>query len=254
MKTVFAYTTLVLFSLVASPATSRAQMQAGPMGHDVLLFSSVFRGVATPAPYFYLDQAIIDYGPRTLSAAGSEQSIRFFTVMEGELKVTIGGTTDTYGAGKSFSVPAGTIVKGSNESQTVKTRVFVASLVPPSGAGAVMVPGTRDSYPSPTRLYSSRHPVGPLPHIIDVVSNGHRYEPGFVTPPHVMNQINYILHLEGTTTYAYLDGAVETYGSGQASPMYMDRPGTMGNTSAAPSVLIVTNLAIPGTPLFSPLR
>jgi hypothetical protein len=224
------------------------------MGHDVLLFSSVFRGVATPARYFYLDQAIIDYGPGTFSAAGSEQSIRFFTVMEGAVKFTVGSKTDTYGgAGKSFSVPAGTIVQGSNESPTVKARVFVCSLVPPGGAGAVTVPGTSDSSASPVRLYSSRLPVGPLPPVIDVASAGHRYEPGFVTMPHVMNQVNYVLHLEGTTIYEYVDGAVETYGAGQTSPMYLGRPGTMGNRSMAPSVLIVTNLAIPGTPLVSPL-
>jgi hypothetical protein len=68
-----------------------------------------------------------------------------------------------------------------------------------------------------------------------------------------MNQVNDILHLEGTTTYAYLDGGVESYGPGQSAPMYKDRPGTMGNVSAAPSVLIVTNLAVPGTPLYSPV-
>lgn len=251
MKTAFAYATLVLVALVAFPSASRAQMQ---MGHDVLLFSSVFRGVATPARYFYLDQAVIHYEPGTFSAGDSEQSTRFFTVMEGELTFTVGGKTDTYGAGKSFSVPTGIIVKGSNESRTVKARVFVCSIVPSRGAGAVTVPGTSDSSPPPVRLYSSRLPVGPLPPVIDVVSAGHKYEPGFVTPAHVMNQVNEILHLEGATTYEYLDGAVETYGPGQASPMYMDRPGTMGNRSAAPSVWIVTNLAIPGTPLFSPLH
>ncbi len=254
MKTALAYLALLLSALIVSPSTSLAQMQMGQMGHDVLLFSSVFRGVATPARYFYLDQAVIDYGPGTFSAAGSEQSTRFFTVMEGELTFTAGRKTDTYGAGKSFSVPAGIVVKGSNEGRTVKARVFVCSLVPPRGAGAVTIPGTSDSSASPMQLYSSHVSVGPLPDIIDVVSNGHRYEPGFVTLPHIMNQVNYILHLEGATTYEYIDGAVETYGSGQVSPMYKDRPGTMGNRSAAPSVLIVTNLAIPGTPLYSPLR
>ena len=251
MKRACVYGTLMLFAIAVFAGTSQAQMQ---MGNDVLLFSSVYRGVATPARYFYLDQAIIDYGPGTFSAAGSEESVRFFTVTGGEVKFTVGSMTDTYETGKSFSVPAGTIVKGYNESRTVKARVFVCSIVPPRGAGAVTVPGTSDSSPSPVRLYSSRLPVGPLPPIIDVVSAGHKYEPGFVTPPHVMNQVNEILHLEGATTYEYLDGAVETYGVGQASPMYMGRPGTMGNRSAAPSVWIVTNLVIPGTPLVSPLR
>jgi quercetin dioxygenase-like cupin family protein len=126
------------------------------MGHDVLLFSSVFRGVATPTQYFYLDQAIVDYAPGTFSAAESEQSSRFFTVMEGELKFTIGSKTDTYGPGKNFSMPPGVVVKGWNESQTVKARVFVSSLAPPIGARAATALGTRDSSPPPARAYSSR--------------------------------------------------------------------------------------------------
>ena len=165
-----------------------------------------------------------------------------------------GHKTDTYGSGKNFSVPAGITVKGSNESQTVKARVFVSSLVPPRGVGAVTASGTRDSSPPPVRVYSARLPVGPLPSIIDVYQNGHRYEPGFMTPPHVMNEVHDILHLEGTNTYEYRDGGVETYGPGQASPMYVGRPGTMGNRGAEPSVWVITYLATPGKPLSSPLH
>lgn len=244
----------VCLALFASSGTIQAQMQMGQMGHDVLLFSSVFRGVATPAQYFYLDQAIIDYGPGIFSTADSEQSTRFFTVMEGELKFSVGAKTDTYGVGKNFSVPAGIVVKGSNESRTAKARMFVSSLVPPGGAGAIAASGSRASRSSPVRVYSSRLPVGPLPHIIDVYQNGHRYEPGFVTPPHVMSETHDILQLEGTNTYEYLDGGVETYGPGQASPMWVGRPGTMGNKSAAPSVFVLTYLAIPGKPLALPLH
>jgi quercetin dioxygenase-like cupin family protein len=251
MRRAFVYGALAVLALVTFTTTSQAQMQAG---HDTLLFTSVFRGVATPAQYFYLDQAIVDYGPGAFSAAGSEQSIRFFTIMAGDLKFTIGRKTDMYGPGKNFVVSSGTVVRGSNESRTVKARVFVSSLVPPIGVDALTVPGTRDSSPPPARVYSSRFPVGPLPNTIDVYQVGHRYEPGFVTVPHVMNETHDILQLEGTNTYEYLDGAVETYGPGQASPMYVGRPGTMGNRGATPSVFVLTYVAIPGRPLFSPLH
>jgi hypothetical protein len=72
--------------------------------------------------------------------------------------------------------------------------------------------------------------------------------------PHVMKEVHDVLQLEGTNTYEYLDGAVETYGPGQSSPMYVGRPGTMGNKSAAPSLWVITYVAVPGKPLASPLH
>ena len=120
MRKAFLCGTLVLLALAMSVGAVQAQAP-----RQVLLFpSAVFRGVATPARYFYLAQVVVEYGPGTFSAAGSEQSVRFFTVMEGELTFTIGGKTDIYAAGKNFSVPAGIIVKGSNEDRTAKARVF----------------------------------------------------------------------------------------------------------------------------------
>ena len=69
-----------------------------------------------------------------------------------------------------------------------------------------------------------------------------------------MNEVDDILQLEGTNIYEYRDGGVETYGHGQASPMWVGRPGTMGNKSAAPSVFVLTYVAVPGKPLASPLH
>lgn len=254
MKTVFAYIILALFVAATPPGTARAQMQPAHTGHDVLLFLSVFRGLALPLRYVYLDQAITDYGPGAFSPAVSEQSIRFVTVMEGQLKFTVGRKTDSYGPGKSFSVPPEILLRGSNESRTVKARLFISAVVPPIGADAVTAPGTRNASPAPVSVCTSRFPVGPLPSIIDVYQVGHVYEPGFVTPPHIMNEVHDILQLEGVNTYEYLDGTVEHYGPCQASPMYVGRPGTMGNTGAAPSVFVLTYLATPGKPLFSPVH
>jgi quercetin dioxygenase-like cupin family protein len=245
MKRAFVCGTLALFALVTSLGISQAQT---PVGHDVRLFSSVFPGVATPARYFSLAQAVVEYGPGAFSVSGSEQSIRFFTVMEGDLQFTIGSKTDIYGGGKGFLVPAGVIVKGSNEGRTARARVYVSSLVPARGEGAVTVPGSRESSPPPARLCSTSVAVGPLPSVIDVIQVGHRYEPGFVTRSHIMNQLHYILQVEGTNFYEYVDGAAETYGPCQVAQMYVHRPGTMGNRSSAPSVWLITTLAIPGQP------
>lgn len=238
---------LVLFALVTSLGTAQAQAP-----RQVPLFpAAVNNNVPTPGRYFYLAQAVIEYGPGAFSAAGSEQSRRFFTVMEGELSFTVGGKTEAYAAGKNFSVAPGVVVKGTNEGRTARARVFVTSLVPARGEGAATVPGTGPSATPPRIVYSSRIPIGPLPEVINVIQVGNRYEPGFVTGLHVMNETHAMLHLEGTTSYEYLDGFKETFGPGQGGQMYVGRPGVMANRTTAPTAFLFTWLATPGKPLTS---
>lgn len=240
---------MVLFAL-AVPDTIQAQAPR----QTPLFPSAAFRGVATPGRYFYFAQTVIEYGPGAFSAAGSEQSLRLFTVMDGELTFTVGGRTDVYAAGKNFSVPAGIFMKGTNEGRTARARVFIASLVPARGEGALTVSGTGPSSTPPRIVCAARRPVGPLPDFIDVIQEGRRYDPGFATGLHVMNEAHDMLHLEGTASYEYLDGAVETYGACQRAEMYVGRPGVMANRTAAPAVLVWTWLATPGRPLTSPWR
>lgn len=238
---------LVLLALATSLGTAQGQA-----ARFVPLFpTAAFRAVPTPGQYFYLAQAVIEYGPGAFSAAGSEQSRRFVTVMEGELTFTVGGKTDVYAAGKNFSVPLGVIVKGTNEGRTTRARVFISSLVPASGESAVTVPGTGPSPSPPQVLYASRVPVGPLPSVIDVIQVGTRYDPGFVTARHIMNEAHAMLHLEGVTSYEYLDGYVETFGPGRGGQMYVGAPGVMANRTTAPTAFLMTWLATPGRPLAS---
>lgn len=235
-------------ALLPGPAQAQAPRQ-------VPVFPSVtFRGVATPGRYFYLAQAVIHYGPGAFSAAGSEQSTRFFTVMEGELTATIGGKAAVYGAGKGFSVAPGIIVKTSNEGRTSRASVFVSSLVPARGEGAVTIAGTGPSPVPPHIACASRVAVSVAPPVIDVVQAGTRYEPGFATPLHTMNEMHVVLHLDGTTTYEYVDGEVERFGQCQSAMMYMARPGLMANRTTAPAVFVLTWLATPGAALTSPFR
>lgn len=239
---------LAVVALGASLGTAQGQAP-----RSVPLFpSAVFRGVSTPDRYFYLAQAVIEYGPGAFSSAASEQSRRFFTVMEGELRFTIGDKTDVYAAGKNFTVPPGVIAKGANESQTSRVRVFVSSLVPAGGEGVVTVAGTGPSSVPPRVVHSMRLPVGPLPGVIDVVQAGARYDPGFVTGRHIMNEEHAMLHLEGTTSYEYIGGKVETFGPGQGGQMYPGWAGVMANRTTSPTAFLMTWLATPGKPLTSP--
>lgn len=247
MRTKLVGALLALVALAAPVGTIQAQ---APRQTD-LFPPAAFRGVATPARYFYLAQAVIEYGPGTYSASGSEQSLRFFTVMEGELTVTIAGQQASYTAGKSFSVAPGVLVRGTNEGRGSRARVFVSSLVPARGEGALTVPGTGLSSPAPSVVCASRRSMGPLPQVIDIVQWGRRYDPGFATPLHIMNEAHDILHLEGTTSYEYASGGAEAYGPCQRAEMYMGQPGRMANRTATPSIFFVTWLASPGQPLVS---
>ncbi|HET6948520.1 MAG TPA: cupin domain-containing protein [bacterium] len=235
---------LVLVALGPSGVQAQAPRQLP------LFPSAVFRGVPTPARYFYLAMAVVEYVPGAVLPAGSERSRRFFTVIEGEIAFTVGGKTDVYGIGKSVTVAPGVVVAGRNGGRAT-ARAVVSSLVPASGEGATILTGSTTS-PTPRTLHAMRMPVGPLPEVIDVIQGGTRYEPGFVTGTHIMNETHAIIHLEGTTSYEYVDGTQEAFGPGQAGQMYVGRPGVMASRTSAPSTWLITWLATPGKPLTSP--
>lgn len=241
-------------TLVAGGSGDSTYAQAQAPRQVPVFPAAVFRGVQTPARYFTLSQAVIDFKPGAASATGSEQSVRFFVVMEGELAVTVDGKTALYAAGKNFSVPPGVALSISNEGRTANARIFVSSLVPARGEGAVVVRDRAAASSEPRVLSAMRMPMGPLPGVIDVTLVGNRYDPGFATGQHVMNEVHAFLHLEGTTSYEYVDGAVETFGSGQGAQMYVGRPGLMANRTAVRSAYLLTWLATPGKPLTSAWR
>lgn len=243
-------------ALVIAPALTAliagitaASMQTPP--RQLAIFpSAVFRAVATPSRYFYLDKSVVEYAPGAVLGAGTERAVRFVTVVDGNVTFAVGGKTETYGAGKGFSVAPGVVLAARNESGAT-ARVVVSSLVP-AGSGAAPVAHAPSTSSAPRILSAMRMPVGPLPETIDVIQGGTRYEPGFATGLHVMNETHAILHLEGTTSYEYVDGARESFGPGQGGQMYVGRPGLMANRTFAPSAFVITWLVIPGKPLTSP--
>jgi hypothetical protein len=91
-----------------------------------------------------------------------------------------------------------------------------------------------------------------IPGVINVVQAGARLDPGYVFPTHVMNHPHNILHIEGTTSYEYVDGGGESYTAGQVGDMDVARPGTMANRGTTSSAYVMTWLQTPGTALSSP--
>lgn len=243
--TLTAALTASLGLVLIAPVVAQAPPRQLPLSPSV-----AFRGVATPARYFYLVRAVVEYLPGAALPAGSERSRRFFTVIEEEIAFTVGGQTNAYGVGRGFTVAPGIVVAGRNEGRTT-ARVMISSLVPAGGEGAIVLEGST-SAPSPRTVHAMRMPVGPLPEVIDVIQGGTRYEPGFVTGMHIMNETHAILHLDGTTSYEYVDGTREAFGPGRGGQMYVGRPGVMANRTSAPSIWLITWLVTPGKPLTSP--
>jgi hypothetical protein len=80
---------------------------------------------------------------------------------------------------------------------------------------------------------------------------GARYDVGYRTPNHIMNEFHLMLHLAGQVGYRYLDGGAETYEPGTAGVMYEGRAGWMMNAGQEPSAAIWTWVGTPGKPLSS---
>jgi quercetin dioxygenase-like cupin family protein len=211
-----------------------------------------FQGVQTPARYFDLVQSVVDYDPGTFSARESVQYVRFFTVVEGTLTATIGDKTDAYGVGKYFSVPPGILAKLGNQG-SVKARVYISGLKPAWALQSVVEPGSAPSTPGPRVVSSTRHAMENVTQIVNVIQVGSRYDKGYTSPTHVMNQPHAIIHAEGTTAYEYFDGGKETYTAGQGAQMYVGRPGLMRNAGTDVSGFLLTWLQTPGAPLTTPM-
>jgi len=243
---------VLVFGAAMAVGTTEAQT---PPSQSPLFPTATFTNVQPPARSFELVQAVVEYAPGSFSAIESVQYDRYFTVMEGELTFTIGEKTSAYSAGKNFSVPTGIMARGSNEGRSVAARVYVSGLVPAwADAGDVSrAPESRPSAVAPRTVHSVRLAVRDIPGLINIVQAGSRYSPGYLTPAHIMNHPNGMVHLEGTTAYEYIDGGRESYTPGQGGQMYPHRPGAMANRTTTPTAFLLTWLQTPGTPLTSPL-
>lgn len=233
---------LALVAAVLPLNTAAAQTPA-PTG--VPLAAAQFKGVTTPGPKFDLVQSAIDFGPGAKSAVINATTAHYLTAIEGDLTADIDGKTETIAAGKGITAPAGTKITIGNASTATKTRLFVSTLLEVGAVSDVH----QLSSPGVTVFATSRLTMSGAPATVDITQSGARYDVGFKTATHIMNQPHLITHSEGLTGFTYLDGLKEAFGPGAQAEMYVGRTGYMYNAGAVKSSFLMTWVAAPGAPL-----
>ena len=199
-------------------------------------FTASIANVQLPGRYYDLNQNIGDYPPGAALPLQSCACDIYFTVIEGEMTVTIGGKTDVYAAGKSGSIADGIINQPINKG-SAKARVFYTMLKLADGtdvwqftpASGGTTPSTMPTFSGWSTAFGLRSEVSN----VTIVQNITDWDAGFKTPLHVMNQEHVFSVLEGENTFRYRDGGVEKYVSGQKAVMTVGRVGTMENSGTA---------------------
>jgi len=215
-----------------------------PAPAAVSLGTAQFKGITTPGPTFDVVQSVIDFGPGAKSSVFTATTAQYLTAIEGDLTADIDGKAETIAAGKGIAAPAGAKVTISNAG-TTKTRLFVSTLL---GVGS-----TADvhqiSSAGVTVFATSRLTMRGGPAVVDITQAGSRYDVGFRSPNHVMNQPHLFTHTEGLTGFTYLDGLKESFGPGAQAEMYVGRTGNMSNAGTVKNAWLITWVAAPGAPL-----
>ena len=118
---------------------------------------ATFEGVQPPARYFNLIEGLSEFAPGQAARSNFTGSARYFSVIEGEVTVTIGDKTAVYAKGETWSVGSGIYFGIRNDSSGV-SRVFFSVLNLPGSAGPQPVPGS--SVPQTRRASSgARRPA-----------------------------------------------------------------------------------------------
>lgn len=229
-------------ALLAAMAPVRAGAQAPA---SVALLAQRFSGVTTPGPNFDLVQSVIDFGPGAKGAEITAPVPHYVSAVGGDLVADIDGTPQTIPAGKGIAVPAGARLVISNANTAGTTRAFVSSLLPLAATASVH----QLSGPGVTIFGTSRLTMSGAPATVDIIQSGARYDAGFKSSVHIMNEPHLMTHLEGVTGYTYVDGLSETYRPPAQGQMYVGRPGYMQNVGSEKSAFLMTWVSAPAAPL-----
>lgn len=204
-----------------------------------------FKGVTAPASTFDLVESIIDFNPGATSHVVTVGTPHYLSVLSGELTVTVDGEAQAVAAGKGVAAPAGARLTLANAGTSQAARLFVATLVEVGAVTEVHLLS-----PAGVKVFATaRRTMSNAPEVVDVVQMAAVYDVGYRTANHVMNEFHLMVHLAGTTGYAYLDGGTEAYGPGSQAVMYEGRAGWMSNQGQLPSSMAWTWVATPGKPL-----
>jgi len=242
----------ILLLIAAAGSVSTAAAAASQTSR----FTATIANVQLPGRYYDLNQNIGDYAPGAALPLQSCACDIHFSVIEGEITVTIGDKTQVYTAGKSGSIPAGIINQPINKG-AAKARVFYTMLKLADGtdvwrftpAPGGTTPSTMPSFSGWSTVFGLHSDVGN----VTLIQNITDWDSGFKTPLHVMNFEHVFSVLEGENTIRYRDGGVDKFVAGQKAVMTMGRPGTMENSGTANNRMaiswVITSSTAPVTPV-----
>lgn len=229
-------------ALIGAVLPRAAAVAATPVATPIL--NAPFRGVTTPGSTFDVVQSVIDYSAGASSPGFKTGTPHYLSVLEGTLAVEIDGKAEAVVAGKGVAAPAGSTVVISNTSAQ-NARLFATTLLAVGASADVHQPSAAG-----VKVFGvARRTMSNAPAIVDVIQNAARYDVGYRTTDHVMNEFHLMLHLTGQIGYYYLDGGAEQYGPGSQAIMHEGHAGAMGNAGTAESSMAWTWVATPGKPL-----
>ena len=242
MKRLLLVAALALIAAIVPLGLAAAQAPA-----QVTVLNVPFRGVTAPAGRFDLVESVVDFNPGAKSPTVTATAAYYLSVIEGELTVAIDGKPETVAAGKGVSAPASAKVTISNASTSTKAQLFASTLL-----GVAAVDDVHQLSSVGVKVFATaRRTVQNAPPVIDVIQVATRYDSGWRTGNHTMNELHLFITLSGTTDFGYLDGGLERFGPGMQMVMYEGRAGFMANSTQASSSFALTWLGTPGKPLTS---
>ncbi len=245
---------VALCILVGSVAVAAVNAQTPRIN---LRYSSTFGAVQPPGPHVELAITVSEFDPGARTVLHSNPVTRYFTVIQGELTITIGQETKVYTAGMNGVSPGGIYTRISNERGTAKAQLFLTSLwlpLPPGPLPPVTIaPGETLPALGPRVIATGRTQVHGLPGSVSVVQWVQDWDPGARNSPHTMNHPHLFISLEGENTSRYSDGEVMVTRAGQQGVMEPGRPGFMENTGTTNNRLLVAWVLTSGAPNTSPV-
>jgi len=246
----------ILTAALLLAAAATAGTAAGNAPAMTSRFGSMISNVQLPGRYFDLNQNVGEYAPGASLPLQSCACDIYFSVIEGELTLTLGSETKVYGPGKSGYVPAGLLNQHANKG-TTKARVFYTMIQLARGSDTwTFTPGPGASTPAAMPSFSgwaTALGLNSTESKVTIVQDISDWDSGFKAPLHVMNHPHVFTVLEGENTVRYQDGAVDVFKSGQQFVMTVGRPGTMENAGTANNRLLMTMVLTSSAPPFSPV-
>ena len=240
--------TAILLTLVLAPLGAGGQALPSPTTRHQFWLDGL--PIAGPAEIF---THVFETQPGSRTPRHTHPGLLLGTVIEGELTMTVGGTTKAYQVGESFTEPPGVVSVAHNRG-TARSRVMGSMVMPKGVAPSTAEPGEPPpAPPAPTTFYIFRAdavlPAGPY----EVAHTVLDFAPGAQTPPHTHPGQVVGTVLAGEITFT-TQGTTKVY---QAGETIVELPGVVGqarNAGSTPATVLAVYLLPQGAPLSTPVQ